>query len=233
MNGYVRVGIVALGLAIGGAATGCASKENTGRTAENQKAVVSLKDTRSELAKGKAEVNDATAALDKLAAGGGSLEQSFKQYSAAVKDVEKAGARARTRAQEMRNNGRLYVQNWEKETEQIASPELKAGATVRREKIRDNYQKIEAASSGVRDAYQPFLRDLKDIERALASDLTPAGVEAAKGAIDKTKAEGTELNARIDALLAELDSVSGGMSSTASNASAAEPAKSAKPPQGQ
>jgi hypothetical protein len=224
MNRYVHIGVVALGLALAEAGTGCSSDNGGGRTQENQKAIVSLKDTRGDLVKGKAEVNDATAALDKLTAGG-NLEQSFKQYSAAVKDVEAAGNRARARAQQMRENGRQYVTNWEKETEQITNPELKAGAAVRRQKIRDNYDKIQAAGAAVRDSYQPFLRDLKDIQRVLASDLTPAGVEAASAAISKSKADGATLNERLDAAIAQLDEISGGMSSSASSASAAQPAK--------
>jgi len=212
MNEYARAVVVALSLALAAPIMGCASKG--GRTEESQSAVTSLSDTRNELAKGKAEVNDANTALERLSSAGGNLDQTFKQYSAAVGDVQKAGERARDRAKDMRENARLYVANWEKETQQIDNPELKAGAAARRQRVQDNYQKIETASSAVRDAYRPYLKDLQDIQRALASDLTPSGVSAAKSAIDKTRAAGTELNARIDALIAQLDEVSAGMSST-------------------
>jgi hypothetical protein len=205
-------------------ATGCSS-ESGGRTAESQKAVVSLKDTRQELVKAKAEVTDATAALDKLSAGG-NLEQSFKQYTAAVKDVQSAGDRAGARAQAMKENARQYVVKWEKEMDQVSSPELRAGAAERRQKVKDNFDQITVAGRSVRNAYQPFLKDLQDIQRALASDLTPAGVSAAKPAIDKTRGDGTTLNGRIDSLIAELDDVSGGMS--AASASAAQPAKASQ-----
>ena len=217
----IRTLVVACGLAGVVFSTGCSS-DSGGRTAESQKAVVSLKDTRQELVKAKTEVNDATAALEKLSAGG-NLQQTFKQYTAAVKDVQAAGDRARARATAMKENARQYVAKWEKEMDQVSSPELRAGAAERRQRVKDNFEQITVAGRGVRDAYQPFLKDLQDIQRALASDLTPAGVDAAKGAIDKTRAEGAALNEKLDSLIAELDEISGSMS--ASSASSAQPAK--------
>ena len=221
MYGSIRTMVIACGLAGVVFSTGCSSDKG-GQTAESKKAVVSLKDTRQELVNAKAEVNDANMALDKLAAGG-NLEQSFKQYTAAVKDVQAAGDRARARASAMKENARQYVAKWEKEMDQVSSPELRAGATERRQKVKDNFDQITTAGRGVRDAYQPFLKNLQDIQRALASDLTPAGVDAAKSAIAKTKSEGVTLNEKLDALIAELDEVSGSMS--ASSASSAQPTK--------
>ena len=46
-----------------------------------------------------------------------------------------------------------------------------------------------ATAAGVRDSYQPYLRDLQDIQ-ALASDLTPAGIDSAKPAMEKRKKNG-------------------------------------------
>jgi len=179
MNGYMRALVLVCGLGAGVVFTGCAKDEGSGRTVESEKAIVSLKGTRQELVKSKAEVNDAITALGRLEAGGGNLPQTYKQYTAAVKDVQAAGDRARTRAQEMRANGRAYVAKWEKEMDQVTNPELRAGASARRQGIKENYEEIVAAGRGARDAYQPFLKDLQDIQRALASDLTPAGIDAA------------------------------------------------------
>lgn len=213
MNGHVRALVVACGVAVGVLSAGCASDDGGGRTAESQKAVTSLKATRQELVKSKAEVNNAVAAVDGLTSGT-NLPQSYKQFTVAVKDLQAAAERARGRAQQMRDNGRAYVAKWEKEMEQVSSPELRAGAAARRQGIKENYDQIVSTGQAVRDAYQPFIKNLQDIQRALASDLTPAGVEAARGAIDKAKAEGTTLNQRIDAAIAQLDEVSGGMSSS-------------------
>jgi len=220
MTGYIRAFVVVCGVASGILSTGCASDDN-GRTAESNKATTSLKDTRAELVKSKTEVNDAVTALDKLSAGG-NLQQNFKTYSAAVKDVQTAGDKSRARATAMKENGRAYVAKWEKEMDQVSNPELRAGAAARRQKVKANYESILTSGRSVRDAYQPFLKDLQDIQRALASDLTPGGVTAAAPAIDKTKGEGMALNERIDALIAKLDDVSNGMAAEGAPAAQAQ-----------
>ena len=215
MNSFLRVVAVTCGMAAGVLLTGCSSSDSGGRTAEGKKAVVSLKDTRQELVRAKTEVNDATNALDKLAAGG-NPEQAFKQYTAALKDVEAAGQRAGARAKAMRENARAYVAKWEKEMDQISSAELKAGAAERRQRVKQNFDDITAAGRSVRDAYTPFLKSLQDIHKVLANDLTPDGINAAKGAIAKAKSDGGTVNERIDILIAKLDEVSAGMSGTSS-----------------
>jgi hypothetical protein len=213
MCASMRAVLVFCGVAAFALSTGCSS-DSGGRTAESKKSITSLKDTRQELVKAKGEVNDATVALDKLSAGGngGNLEQSYKQYTVAVKDVQTAGDRAKARAKTMKDNARQYVAKWEKEMEQVSSPELRAGAAERRQRVKDNFEQITASGRAVRDAYDPFLKNLQDIQRALASDLTPDGVHAAHFAIDKAKTQGTALNTQIDGLIANLDEISAGLS---------------------
>ena len=200
---------------------GCSSKDSGGRTDESKQAVGSIHATRQELVKAKQEIQQANAALDKLTAGG-NLQQSFTQFTKEVAEVNAGGKRARARAQDMRERGRQYVTNWEKEMDQISNPELKAGAQQRRASVKQNYDSITAAAQTARDAYDPYLRDLQDIQRALANDLTPAGVDAAKPAIDKAKANGETLQQRLDALIARLDEVGGSMSSAGSPQPAAK-----------
>jgi chromosome segregation ATPase len=212
MCGLIRASVLACGVAVFALTTGCASEG--GRTEESQKTTTSLKETRQELVRAKTEVNDVNTALSKLQAGG-NLDQSFKQYTAAVKDVQAAGQRARERAQAWRDNSRQYVAKWEKEMEQVSSPELRAGAAARRQRVKDNFEDVVTSGRSVREAYQPYLKSLQDIQRALASDLNPAGVAAAAPAMDKAKADGAALNERLDALIAKLDTISAGMSGAA------------------
>ena len=211
----LRVGAALLGCVI---AAGCSSDEGGGRSAESTKAVTSMQGTRQELAKAKQEVQQANASLDSLAAGG-NVSQSYSQFTKQVNELKASGERARARARDMRERGRQYVANWEKETEQITSPELKAGAEQRRARVKQNYDQIMATATSVRDSYEPYLRDLQDIQRALANDLTPAGIDSARPAMEKAKANGETLQQRLDTLITQLDEVGGSMSSSVGQAS--------------
>src|SRR4051812_25383950 len=95
---------------------GCSSKG--GRTDESKNAVDGIQRTRNELAKGKAPVQHANAALDRLSAGG-NLEQAYSQYVKAIDAVKAQAERTRARAQDMRTRQRQYIASWEKEIETL------------------------------------------------------------------------------------------------------------------
>ena len=59
----------------------------------------------------------------------------------------------------------------------------------------------------VSEAYQPFMRDLKELQTYLVNDSTPAAVSAASGFFQKTTASGQTLTTRLDALVAEVNSL--------------------------
>jgi len=198
--------------------SGCSSGGG-GATDSSKKVTASLQSTREQLVKAKAEVRQANAALDKLA-GGGNVEQSYKAYTKEVADIKAAGERARARGQDMAARQRAYVANWEKETAAISNPDLKAGASARRATVQQNYDQIREAAISAGEAYRPYLKGLQEIQQVLASDLTPAGVDAARPAMVTTKAEGETLMQRLDAVIAELDHVKASASSAAGGESA-------------
>ena len=189
-------------------APGCGS--SGGKSESSAKAVNSLTATRNEIAKAKTQVQQANTALDNLQAGG-DLNKSFSNYTKEVGDIKAAGDRAKGRAKDLQERQKQYIAAWQKETQDVSSPELRASAEARRAKVRESFDKISGAAAGARDAYQPYLKGLQDIQTALKADLTPAGVDAAKPAIMKTKADGEVLMQRLDALVAELDAVGAGM----------------------
>jgi hypothetical protein len=209
----LRASATALALTVACAlGTGCSSSD--GRTEQSKNAVASMSNTRSELNKAKAEVQRANASLDALAAGG-NLEPAYKQYTASVSSLKSQGDRARQRGQQMRANQRAYVENWQKEMATISDPDLKAGAAARQQAIKANFDHLSATAQAVGDAYRPYLATLQEIQKALANDLTPAGVDAAKPAMAKASAQGQALSGRIDNLIAELDDMRGGMTAGA------------------
>jgi hypothetical protein len=55
--------------------------------------------------------------------------------------------------------------------------------------------------------FDPWMSDLKDLQKYLNNDLTIAGVEASKSLFLKTQNEGLEVQKSMDALVAELNTV--------------------------
>jgi|GEM_PF-1851167 len=209
MTGKRFVGRALIGLLCGVVIVVAGCETNEGRQAKvARKAVTSLEDTREELVKADQEVNQALAAMDQLAAQPRDLKQAYRAFTTEVSDTSKQSQEAHERAEEMRERWQEYIASWEREADRLASAELRAGATERRETVRENYNRLRDVASEMQAAYEPFLKQLRDIQRALSLDLTPAGVEAAKPAIETARQTGTQLKEQIDAFIDELDGVS-------------------------
>lgn len=209
MTGKRFVGRALIGLVCGVAIVVAGCETNEGRQAKvARKAVTSLDETRTELVKADQEVNQALAAMDQLTAEPRDLKQAYSAFTTEVADASEQSKEARDRADDMRDRWQDYIATWEQQAAGISSEELRAGATERRQTVRENYSRIRDMASELQTAYEPFLRQLRDIQRALALDLTPAGVEAAKPAIETARQTGNQLKEQIDAFIDELDSTS-------------------------
>jgi|RhiMethySRZTD1v2_1073278.scaffolds.fasta_scaffold806765_1 chromosome segregation ATPase len=203
-GGFAAV-IIVISLSL---AAGCSS---SGRIGESEKAVEGFGNTKEAVTKAQAQVDKATTALDQLAAGG-DLQKAFANYNNAVEDLEKTGAGAKKRADAMRKNVNAYVERWQKEMETMNDPTLRASLEQRRQAVSANFGRVQEAAQGVREAYQPFLAQLKELQRALAVDLSPAAIPGMRPSMDKAKTQASTLKQKISALSSELDRISAGLS---------------------
>ena len=170
--------------------------------------VHSMQHVHEELAKASVQLNRTNALLDQLGQGN-DLQANFKNYTDAVHDLQKAADGAKARGAQMREKRDAYLAAWQKEAETIQNPEVKEGVEARQQRIRDNFSHITELADQARDAYGPYLQDLRDVEAALKKDLTPAGVKAIAPGIAKAKADGEILAKRLDALGVEVNKVQG------------------------
>jgi len=184
--------------------------ETTGQRAQAKKAtraVTSMEQTRAELVKADQQVDEAMVALDRLASSPAALPDAYRVYTAEVSETTKQAREAQERADRMRERWRDYITAWEMEVDDVTTPELQAKATERRQAVRENYDRLRDASRAMDTAYEPFLRQLRDIQTTLSLDLTPAGIEAAEPAIEAARQSAQNLKQQISAFVSEIDQV--------------------------
>ena len=128
-------------------------------------------------------------------------------YTAEVKETSKQAKEAQERADQMREHSRDYITAWEIEVDTVSTPELQAQATERRQAVRENYDRLRDAARAMNTAYDPFLTQLRDIQATLSLDLTPAGIDSAKPAIDAARQSAQNLKQQISAFVQEIDQV--------------------------
>ena len=201
---------MALAIAAAALAAGCSSKDQ-GRE-RSGKAVGTLKETREELANTQKQIDEVLAAASAVQSGQGDLKSAYDKYKKEVAGTEEAAADVRKRAEDMRARSQEYQAKWQEEMSKVSNPDLKAAAQARAAKVRGRYEMITAKAQDSKAAYEPFIRDLKDLQTYLSNDLTPAAVQAASPVFDKVKASGQVLKQKLDALQKELDDVAAEMS---------------------
>jgi chromosome segregation ATPase len=192
------------------AGSGCSS---SGRMKESEQAVAGFQQTSMDLDKGKAKVDAVVAAMDQLSTSS-DLQKAFNNFRSKLEDLEKSSEDARKRAQAMRQNAQAYITKWQQEMATINDPSIRAAAAQRREAVRANFEQVKTDAQAAREAYDPFLAHLKEIQHVLSIDLTPANVQALKPTMDEVHKEADTLKQKADVLKADLDRIRNGMSPT-------------------
>jgi chromosome segregation ATPase len=191
---------------------GCASSETEGEK-QTAQAATSLKDLRASLVKTNDQLSATLASLNALATQSeGDLKPAYKKYSEGVAKTKSDAAAARARADDMKARTEEYAAQWAEASSDL-SPELKAKADARRATVRERFGKIQTAATATKDAFDPLMLHLEEIQKYLANDLTFGGIGTLGDVIQKTNAEGADVQARVSELIAELDKVAEALSS--------------------
>ncbi len=186
---------------------GCGTTGQHAQAKKATRAVTSMEQTRAELVKADQQVDEAMIALDRLASSPAPLPDAYKVYTGEVSETTKQAREAQQRADRMREHWRDYITAWETEVETVSTPELQARSAERRQAVRENYDRLRDAALAMNSAYDPFLTQLRDIQKTLALDLTPGGIEAARPAIDGAHQSAQNLKQQISEFIQEIDQV--------------------------
>ena len=188
---------------------GCSSNKKQAK--EKVQAIESIESIADECQKGISQADQVIAAIDELQSGK-KLKSAYGKFNKAVKRLEASADRVTKRRDSMQRNRDAYIKRWQEDLEKVQNPEVQASLAERMKAIRANFEDVQNAANGVRLAYQPLMRDLRDLQKALALDLNPAGVSALQPALDRARSEAITLKDEIAELQAELTEIAGSMS---------------------
>jgi flagellar biosynthesis/type III secretory pathway protein FliH len=166
---------------------------------------------RADLMKGKQHVNSALSQLRLLTNPTTTdLNAPFNKYSNDLAALEQHAEKMRKESDKMRESRSEYFATWEDKVSEIDNPTIRASAEARRSRLRDAQERLTTKSGEVRDAYAPLMRDMQDVRKFLAGDLSKQSVSMVSDAANKVQQSGDVLNQKIDALVAELDALDAG-----------------------
>jgi hypothetical protein len=163
---------------------------------------------RDEIVDVKKAVDVTMAALDKIVAQAAvNPRKAFKEFDKSVPHIDSAAAKARKRAEDMKEMGKKYFDGWEKDLGEVNDPEIRKLAEERKTKLQDSFSNIKTTMEPARDQFNTWLSHLKDLQKYLSQDLTIGGIDAAKDLIGKTKKEGMDVQQTLDRVISELNTV--------------------------
>jgi hypothetical protein len=198
------IAIVTTALALPAFFTSCA----TSGYQQADKTGAGIAEFREEISKAKLAVDDTVKSLGQVAVSANTNpREAFQQFSKSLANLESTAAKAKSRAADMKAQGQAYFANWEKELAQIKNPEIKNLAVQQRAKLQATFDSIRKVAEPLKAQFDPWLSDLKDLQKYLSNDLSISGVDAAKPLFAKTQTEGFEVQKSMDALVAELNTV--------------------------
>ena len=184
--------------------------------ASQQQLAASIKETRVETRRTSEQLKSTLGALTTLAnQETGDLRPAYQTYCAEVTKAESAAAWTRTRIGWMGSDGRKYFQDWQTTINGIANESLRKKAQKRMDTVRKSYDKVEKSLLQAGEKFKPFLSDLADIQKALATDITAGGVKAIRGTVKSANWNQQYVNNAVNAALKEMDKMEKSLSAEA------------------
>ena len=205
---YKHIQLLSIACVIGGAAillTGCGT---TSGYKQADKTGAGIANFRDEIVNGKKAIDATMESLWNVAAAANTNpRKAFEQYSKDVANLESTANKIRKRSQNMQEQGQAYFKQWEAELEKVNSPEIRNLAEQRKAQLQTSFGSIRTYAEPLKTQFDPWMSNLKDLQKYLSNDLTIAGVDAAKALFLKTTNEGLEVQKSMDALVVELNTV--------------------------
>lgn len=130
-----------------------------------------------------------------------------KKYSDEVKAMGKQIEKTRDYAQKMKERGQDYFKDWEKSMKGVTNPALQQSATQRRDALKAQYDKIEAGIAQAKEDSSRFWKDLQDLDKYYANDLSDNAVSTTADLVKSTNDTGKKIQGYIDEVVKAVDEV--------------------------
>ena len=181
---------------------GCATT-GSGRA---EKTTAKMEVVDSEIRQAVVQIDATGISLEKLIKPGLSdTKGAFETYSKNVVKMEHLGEKLIKHTDEMSVRGKDYFAEWEKQGNTYTNPQIRELSEQRRSDLNTVYRKISESSIGVKGWFIAYLRDIKEIQSFLSTDLTDKGITSITPVARKAISDGTILRNAVLPVLSALD----------------------------
>lgn len=141
------------------------------------------------------------------------LVPQYKAFSGATKKLASLSDSVDKHAATMKERADAYFAEWDKGMTNISNPQLRQTSEERRAEVSKAFDDVADSLKKSKDAFDPFLRDLKDIEQVLSLDLTQGGIQSVQDIAGSAIAHGEDLRAALTDAAKDIQGLAAKMSS--------------------
>lgn len=136
-----------------------------------------------------------------------STRDSFVAFDAELNAFHKDTRSTLRRSANVRERGRDLFAEWSAETQSINNADIRSAAEKRRSTLERQYNELMDPLVVARTDLAAVRSDLKDIQKALALDLTTNGIKSVKSSINGINGKADAARRSLDNLNRELDKI--------------------------
>jgi len=207
---FTKCAAIAIGVLCLAMIAGCVTTKGYSRAAATAQRIGDL---RTEFEVAKVQINLTTDSLNTLVRTQGvDLRPVYAGFVKNLAQLEAEAAKISAGIDSLQARGEAYYTAWEQELPLITDTDLRARNTERLNQSREQFRAVVSTALEARAAFDPFLVELRDVQRALAYDLNPGGVAAMAPSAEQAEQNGIALKAEIDRAIAELDTLTAAIS---------------------
>ena len=125
------------------------------------------------------------------------MRKQFEAFNSSVNDLGATAQAVACQDKEIKSKGADYFANWDKETAQIRNEDIRHRSEARQHEVAVNFTRISQLYDETKTAFEPFMADLRDMQKFLGTDLTAGGLAAVKGIAAKATSDAVPLKESI------------------------------------
>ena len=204
--------VMAVGFLAFATLSGCATKGYD----KSQQAAWSLQVAGEEVQNERRALESALASLNDLVnKPPDDLITAYRQFGTQVDQLVAAERRNEAAARRVDRTSAAYFQSWDKELGDMSFDAIRERSLARKNEVANHFDLVKRRYTEAQSAMQPLIAYLQDIQKALSTDLTRAGLEAMKSAVENANANGGKVQTALNNLSSELSTSGVKLSSVA------------------
>ena len=184
--------------------------------ASQEQLAKSISDAHAETIRTSAQLKSTLASLNALTKQSkGNLQPAYQAFVSEIGKTESAAQATRKQVDFMAGDGRRYFADWQNSINGISNESLRKKAQKRLDSVKKSYGKVEESLGQASEKFSPFLSDLSDVQKSLATDVTAGGVKAIRGTVRSANWNYQFVNDSITAAHKEMGKMTKALSSEA------------------